>query len=58
MLWEQHGTADVELSAPDVDPGWTTSETSGETLWPAPEVERPKRAALSITVDPDGASFS
>lgn len=57
MLWEQHGTADVELSAPDVDPGWTTNEPSGETLWPAPEVERPKRASLSITIDPDGGSF-
>lgn len=56
VLWEQQGAV-VELSAPDVDPDWSTVEQSGETLWPAPRVERPKRSSLSITVDPDGASF-
>lgn len=56
VLWEQQG-GPIELSAPDVDPGWTTVESSGEMLWPAPRVDRPKRSSLSITVDPDGASF-
>jgi len=56
VLWEQDGDP-VELSAPDVDPDWNTLEASGEMLWPAPRVERPKRSSLSITVDPDGASF-
>ena len=59
VLWEQHAAVDgatVELSAPDVDPHWRTSEVSGEALWPAPEVER-ARSSLSITVDPDGGSF-
>lgn len=60
VLWEQHGdgvASNVELSAPDIDPAWTTTEQSGETLWPAPERERP-RPSLSITVDPDGGSFA
>ena len=56
MLWEQEG-GPVELSAPDLDPDWSTVEQSGETLWPAPRTERPKRTSLSITVDPDGGSF-
>ncbi len=58
VLWEQQGDPTVELSAPDVDPEWSTSERSGETLWPAPVVERPKRTGLQLTIDPDeGSSF-
>jgi hypothetical protein len=60
VLWEQHAIGDhstVELSAPDVDPDWRSSEGSGETLWPAPERER-ARPSLSISVDPDGGSFA
>lgn len=63
VLWEQQtnaGAAPVELSAPEVDPTWRTSEMSGEALWPAPTKER-ARPSLSITADPDidtGGSFS
>jgi len=57
VLWEQHGESPVQLSAPDIDPGWDTSEVSGETLWQAPAPSRPAGGLLNITVDP-GASFS
>ncbi len=64
VLWEQHatdGSSTVELSAPEVDPDWRTSEASGETLWPAPERER-ARSSLSISIDSnaeaDGGSFT
>ncbi|MEP4652952.1 MAG: hypothetical protein ABJ314_22450, partial [Ilumatobacter sp.] len=53
VLWEQHstnGSTTVELSAPDVDPEWRTSDATGEALWPAPERVR-ARPGLSITVD-------
>ncbi|MFK8023257.1 MAG: hypothetical protein AB8G26_04760 [Ilumatobacter sp.] len=63
VLWEQDLGADptdaqalIELSAPDIDPEWTTTEASGEALWPAPAKER-ARSSLSITVDPEGGSF-
>ncbi|MDG2039501.1 MAG: hypothetical protein P8J30_03360, partial [Ilumatobacter sp.] len=58
VLWEQQGDNPVELSAPDIDPDWMTTERSGETLWPAPVAERPKRTGLQVTIDPDeGTSF-
>ena len=70
VLWEQHTTGEsspVELSAPDVDPDWKTTDVAGETLWPAPARER-NRPSLSITADRgadvavepggDGGSFS
>lgn len=62
VLWEQHsasGSDVVELTAPDVDPDWRTSEPSGEALWATPQTER-ARPSLSLTVDPDaaGGSFS
>ena len=51
-------TPPVELSAPDLDPNWRTTERSGETLWPAPVAARPKRTGLQVTIDPDeGTSF-
>jgi hypothetical protein len=49
VLWEQHGTGLVTLSAPDLDPTWTSDATTGETLWSAPTAERPKRTPLSLT---------
>ena len=58
VLWEQQGDTPIELSAPDIDPDWQTTDRSGETLWPAPIVERPKRRGLRVTIDPDeGTSF-
>jgi hypothetical protein len=39
VLWEQTGEP-VELTAPVVAPGWTTTERSGEALWPVP-ADRP-----------------
>ncbi len=53
VLWEQQGDTPVELSAPDLDPEWRTTERSGETLWPAPVATRPKRTGLQVTIDPD-----
>lgn len=35
VLWEQTGDP-IELTAPTVDPGWSTTETKGEALWQAP----------------------
>ena len=35
VLWETSGPT-VQLSAPLVAPGWSSRETKGETLWPAP----------------------
>jgi hypothetical protein len=35
VLWEQSGTP-IELTAPVVAPGWSTTEPTGETLWPVP----------------------
>jgi hypothetical protein len=35
VLWEQAGDP-VELSAPVMAPEWTTSEVTGEGLWPVP----------------------
>jgi hypothetical protein len=35
VLWEQAGTP-VALKAPAVAPGWSTTEASGEALWPVP----------------------
>lgn len=59
VLWEQQGDTPVELSAPDLDPDWLTTERSGETLWPAPVAARPKRTGLQLTIDPDqGTSFA
>ncbi len=62
VLWEQHatgGSAMVELTAPEVDPAWRTSDAAGEALWPEPAPAR-IRPSLSISVDPDadGVSFA
>jgi hypothetical protein len=37
VLWEQSGPP-VELTAPLVAPGWSSSEPTGEALWPPPPV--------------------
>lgn len=59
LLWEQHGDPAVMLSAPDIDPDWRSDAVSGEVLWPAPRIDRPKRASLNVTVDPaGGGSFA
>lgn len=49
VLWEQSGEA-VELSAPVVAPGWTSSESKGETLWPPPPGARP--VVADVPADP------
>ncbi|MGB3736105.1 MAG: hypothetical protein WA964_14200, partial [Ilumatobacter sp.] len=58
VLWEQHVTGDsptVEVSAPDVDPDWRTTEATGETLWPAPAPARERaRPSLSIIAENAG----
>jgi hypothetical protein len=45
VLWEQHGDTQ-RLSAPAVDPDWSSDAASGETLWAAPP--QPKRIGVSI----------
>ena len=56
VLWEQHGEVQ-HLSAPRVDPEWSTDEASGEALWAPPP--QPTRIGVSIdlgTGDRDGDS--
>jgi hypothetical protein len=45
VLWEQHGDPQV-LTAPIVDPDWSSDAVSGEALWAAPP--QPKRIGVSI----------
>ena len=47
VLWEQHGSTQV-LSAPAVDPDWSSDSASGEALWAEPP--QPKRIGVSIDV--------
>lgn len=51
VLWEQQGADPIELTAPDIDPTWSTTERSGETLWPAPEAAPARASGLRVTVD-------
>jgi hypothetical protein len=45
VLWEQHGELQ-HLTAPGVDPSWSTDAESGEALWAAPP--QPSRIGVSI----------
>jgi hypothetical protein len=45
VLWEQHGDTQ-RLTAPVVDPEWSSDDVSGEALWAAPP--QPKRIGVSI----------
>ncbi len=45
VLWEQHGDTQ-QLTAPVVDPDWSSDDVSGEALWAAPP--QPKRIGVSI----------
>ncbi len=45
VLWEQHGPG-CTLTAPKVDPEWSTDAASGESLWAAPP--QPTRIGVSI----------
>ena len=45
VLWEQRGPTQL-LTAPAVDPGWSSSAASGEALWAEPP--QPKRIGVSI----------
>lgn len=56
VLWEQTGEP-VRLTAPVVDPAWSTVEPSGEGLWAAPH-DRPGAEAPSVQPDEQGGSFS
>jgi hypothetical protein len=63
ILWEQLGEHPVVLTAPDIDPGWSSDAMSGEALWMSPTAEPVKRATLDVTAFPvgddlDGGSFS
>ena len=51
VLWEQQGDEPIELTAPDIDPSWSTNERSGEALWPAPERAPARASGLRLTVD-------
>lgn len=48
VLWEQRGTP-LRLTAPAVDPGWSSGKPSGEALWSAPP--QPTRIAVSAERD-------
>lgn len=50
VLWDQRGMART-LTAPVVDPAWSSSAVSGEALWAAPA--RLAGPSLSISVDTD-----
>ncbi len=45
VLWEQHGEPQ-RLTAPGIDPDWSTVEPAGEALWSAPP--QPTRIGVSI----------
>ena len=49
VLWEQRGERQP-LTAPVVDPGWSTVEVAGEALWAAPP--QPTRIGVSIDLGP------
>jgi hypothetical protein len=50
VLWEQQGATQL-LSAPSVDPSWSTREPSGEALWAAP----PRPTRIGVSIDPGPA---
>jgi len=52
VLWEQSGTA-LQLSSPLLAPDWSSTDTKGEALWPAPE-----GAPTGFEPPADGLSFS
>ena len=45
VLWEQHGEPQ-RLTAPGIDPDWSTDQPAGESLWSAPP--QPTRIGVSI----------
>jgi hypothetical protein len=47
VLWEQHGPPQ-RLTAPSVDPDWSSDATSGEALWAPP----PQPARIDVRIDP------
>jgi hypothetical protein len=49
VLWEQQGEPQ-RLTAPGIDPDWSTEAASGEALWAAPP--QPKRIGVSIDLGP------
>jgi hypothetical protein len=50
VLWEQQGEPQL-LTAPTVDPSWSTQEPSGEALWAAP----PRPKSIGVIIDPGPA---
>ena len=51
VLWEQHGEL-RHLTAPGIDPDWSTSEVSGEALWAAP----PQPTRIGVSIDLGGGT--
>jgi hypothetical protein len=47
VLWEQQGPAQM-LTAPKVDPDWSSAAPSGEALWAAP----PEPTRIGVSIDP------
>ncbi len=47
VLWEQQGAPQV-LTAPKVDPEWSSRAPSGESLWAAP----PQPTRIGVSIDP------
>ena len=56
VLWEQTGDP-VRLSAPIAAPAWSTSEASGEALWPPPPGAVPGDAPGDGAAGPEPGSF-
>lgn len=55
ILWEQTGEP-VTLTAPRVAPAWSSRETTGEALWPAPVADAEPRRGVDPSAEP--GSFS
>ena len=57
VLWQCAG-APVTLTSSQIAPGWSTDESSGETLWPAPLLAGASSAGRVLQPDDLPASFS
>lgn len=56
VLWERSGDP-LTLSAPAIDPTWSSDEASGEALWAAPTRPARRGPALTVADGADAPSF-
>lgn len=57
VLWECSG-APITLTSSQIAPGWSTCDSTGETLWPAPAVPGAASSAPAVRLDDQPGSFS